>query len=450
VLYEGVTGESPFIGDTTIATLMARLGALLPEHEALGPLGEVLMWAAAPDPGERYDAAQFGLALSNLSANLPEPDPLPLVSPGSAPVAHDGDPFLMAAAVGLTPGSEQSERPAATVVAAGRSDLTELGMPTASSPDVLPIVPSSKRRRRRWPVVVAICVLVVAILGAGAAWAVSTKVFTPSSPVPVLVGRTMDGATATAATGHLQVMVANRTSSIKVPTGRIISQAPSARADGQQATLKQGSTIAVVVSTGPPLVTIPNLTTFANCTDAIAALAGVHLVGVCPPEAAAYSSTVAAGAVVDTTPATSARYGSTVTIITSKGHAPVAVPAVTGSDSTYASAAAALTAAGFVPVEAKTYSSTVPVDHVIGTTPATASVQPFGSSVSVQISRGPQPVTVPSLTGKAPSSAATALTALGLVAGGPYGPSGATTVVSTSPAGGTSVPVGSTVNVYTR
>ena len=48
VLYEGVTGESPFIGDTTVATLMARLGALLPEHEALGPLGEVLTWAAAP------------------------------------------------------------------------------------------------------------------------------------------------------------------------------------------------------------------------------------------------------------------------------------------------------------------------------------------------------------------------------------------------------------------
>ena len=39
VLYEGVTGESPFIGDTTVATLMARIGALLPEHEALGPAG---------------------------------------------------------------------------------------------------------------------------------------------------------------------------------------------------------------------------------------------------------------------------------------------------------------------------------------------------------------------------------------------------------------------------
>ena len=53
VLYEGVTGKAPFIGDTTIATLMARVGTLLPEHEALGPLNEVLVWAAAPEPDER-------------------------------------------------------------------------------------------------------------------------------------------------------------------------------------------------------------------------------------------------------------------------------------------------------------------------------------------------------------------------------------------------------------
>ena len=57
VLYEGVTGKVPFTGDTTIATLMARVGTLLPEHEALGPLNEVLVWAAAPEPDERYDAA---------------------------------------------------------------------------------------------------------------------------------------------------------------------------------------------------------------------------------------------------------------------------------------------------------------------------------------------------------------------------------------------------------
>ena len=47
------------------------------------------------------------------------------------------------------------------------------------------------------------------------------------------------------------------------------------------------------------------------------------------------------------------------------------------------------------------------------------------------------------------SNAAAALTDLGLHAGGPYGPSDSTTVVSTKPAAGSSVPVGSTVQVYT-
>ena len=79
VLYEGVTGEAPFIGDTTVATLMARVGVLLPEHEALGPLNDVLVWAAAPEPSERYDASQLGVRLKALAASLPRPG---AVAPG--------------------------------------------------------------------------------------------------------------------------------------------------------------------------------------------------------------------------------------------------------------------------------------------------------------------------------------------------------------------------------
>ena len=457
VLYEGVTGEAPFIGDTTVATLMARMGALLPEHEALGPLADVLTWAAAPDPAERYDAAQFGARLAELAGTLPEPEPLPLVTPER----DEEDPFLMAAAVGLT---AASERPGAAVRRRPEpvGDLTELGVPdalaalatapaasTASTTDAA-APPAEERRRRRWPWVVALCVLVAALLGAGTAWAVRAKVFTPSSPVPVLVGRTLPAAVAAARAEHLDVTVSSRSSSITVPAGSVVSQQPGPRTGGAPTTLKQGSAIVVVVSTGPPQVAIPNLSSFSTCNDAVQALAVVHLVGVCPPAAAQYSATVAAGAVIGTTPQGQAPYGSTVTIVTSKGHAPVAVPTVTGPTSTYASAAAALTAAGFVPQQSNLYSSTVPVNQVIGTAPPAGGAQPFGSTVTVQVSLGPQPVTVPSLDGQSPSAATAALTALGLVPGGPYGPSGATTVVSTSPSGGTSVPVGSTVDVYTK
>ena len=449
VLYEGVTGESPFIGDTTIATLMARIGALLPEHEALGPLGEVLMWAAAPDPAERYDAAQFGAKLAELTPTLPAPAPLPLVTPE----AEEEDPFVIAAAIGLTTVTERPDRRPAKAGSEPMSDLTELGLPGAIDPSG-PNIPTTagegrSRPRRKWPLVVALCVLVAALAAAGVAWAAQTQLFTPSSPVPVLVGKTLPAAAAAAKSSHLNVRVSGRESSISVPAGLVIRQQPTARAGGTSVEVKQGSTISIVVSTGLPLVDVPKVATFSSCHDAVAALDAVHLVGVCPSAAAVYDSNVGVGGVIGTQPAGQSPYGSTVTIITSKGHAPVAVPAVSGPGTTYATAAAALTAAGLVPVESQIYSSTANVGEVIATVPdPSAGPVAYQSQVTVQVSLGPEPVTVPQLVGRSPSKAVAALTALGLHAGGPYGPPDSNTVVSTSPAAGTSVPVGSTVLVY--
>ena len=49
VLYEAVTGTVPFVTDTTMGTLAARIGQPLPHNEPLGPLDDVLARAAAPD-----------------------------------------------------------------------------------------------------------------------------------------------------------------------------------------------------------------------------------------------------------------------------------------------------------------------------------------------------------------------------------------------------------------
>jgi serine/threonine-protein kinase len=184
-------------------------------------------------------------------------------------------------------------------------------------------------------------------------------------------------------------------------SGLILSQQPVAKAGSHPAMAKQGSTINVIVSRGPPPVTIPtNLSQYSNCADATQALKAVNLVGVCPDSAAQYSSSVPAGGILGSNPATSAIYGSTVTIITSKGHAPVAVPSVTGTGSSYAAAAAALTAAGFVPAQSSAYSSSIPSGQVIGTSPdPSAGPAAFGSTVTVSVSLGPQPVKVPNLTG---------------------------------------------------
>ncbi len=81
VLYEAVTGTVPFVTDTTMGTLAARIGQPLPHDPALGPLDDVLARAAAPDVAARLDAAGLAARLGALAAALPSPAPLPLVIP---------------------------------------------------------------------------------------------------------------------------------------------------------------------------------------------------------------------------------------------------------------------------------------------------------------------------------------------------------------------------------
>jgi beta-lactam-binding protein with PASTA domain/tRNA A-37 threonylcarbamoyl transferase component Bud32 len=466
VLVEAVTGSVPFVGDTTLSTLMARVGALLPEHPALGPLHDVLMWAAAPDPDERFDAAALGVRLQALAVALPPAGPLPLAGTAT------GD--LGPAARGLVTAW-------APVGAAGLADATELGAPPLApgrsgrttsgtvrrdvgAPPPLPgraggrgwpgradaIPGPAVQRRRRWPKVLAVLALVAAVVAGGAVYAVRTQLFVPSHPVPDLVGRSIAGAERATAGDHFRVVGRSTAYSITVPAGRIVSQRPAASTAAHRVTAKQGATIVVVVSKGKPPVTIPDLTTYSSCKDAVKALAALHLVGTCPASAAQYSSSVPAGGIVGTSPTGHAPYGSTVVIVTSKGHAPVVVPAVaTGSGSTYAAAKAALAAAGFVVTEHHVYSSTVPADAVVGTTPdATAGPQPFGSTVTVDVSLGPQPVPVPNVVGDTVGQATAALQAQGLVVGNVYGPAGGH-VFLTDPGQGTTELPGTAVTLYT-
>src|SRR5205823_12312033 len=79
VLIEAVTGEVPFAADTTIATLMARVGARLDPPASLGPLGPVVARAAAPEPADRIDAGELVRELDRAAPQLPPPEPLPSV-----------------------------------------------------------------------------------------------------------------------------------------------------------------------------------------------------------------------------------------------------------------------------------------------------------------------------------------------------------------------------------
>jgi serine/threonine-protein kinase len=81
-LHEAVTGTLPFRHDSTVASLSARVGRLMPVSADLGPLASVFERAGRPEADERATAAQFGKALVQAAAKLPRPDPLPLLSTG--------------------------------------------------------------------------------------------------------------------------------------------------------------------------------------------------------------------------------------------------------------------------------------------------------------------------------------------------------------------------------
>lgn len=81
-LHEAVSGTLPFKADSTVATLSARVGRLMPVSADLGPLASVLERAGRPDADDRSSAAEFGKALVGAASKLPRPEPLPLFATG--------------------------------------------------------------------------------------------------------------------------------------------------------------------------------------------------------------------------------------------------------------------------------------------------------------------------------------------------------------------------------
>ena len=439
VLYEAVTGVVPFAADTVLATLMGRVGARLPGHDGLGPLAAVLDAAAAPERDDRIDAAAFAERLRAVAADMPAPEPLPLAGPGGR--------GLLAGA-GTSGGSGR---------APGADELTEHGIVPRrgagpgsagdeSSGDMLAVAnavgvaePAGRGRRRGVALRVALVVLAVALLVGGAAFGVvQGKLLVPSHALPRITGKTPASATAALRKDHLSLRVVARRSSVTVPVGVILRQIPAA---GTQ--LKEGTTVDVVVSSGPPPVPVPTLSSVTgDCTAVTSVLQAAKLVADCTHQS---STTVAKGSVIDWSPKGQAPLGSHVHVVVSSGPPIETIPSLTGS--TCAGATTTLQALGLVAQCANVYNATVPNGQVVDWSPTGQA--PQGTTVTVHISQGPPPVPVPNVVGMTVAQAITALEDVGLVPGSDQGPLGGH-VFATNPPVGTSVPQGSSITLYSK
>ncbi len=79
-LIEAITGKVPFAGDSTVSTLSARVGKLMPVTADMGSLAAVLERAGRPDGEDRWTAAEFATALVQAAEKLPRPEPIPIMA----------------------------------------------------------------------------------------------------------------------------------------------------------------------------------------------------------------------------------------------------------------------------------------------------------------------------------------------------------------------------------
>ena len=461
VLYEAVTGTVPFVTDTTMGTLAARIGQPLPHHEDLGPLDEVLARAAAPEASARLDAAGLAARLGALAAALPSAAPLPLVFhhvEDSAPINGFHPPGVseLTDSGVLIPGVATSTL-SSTAIA---PSISAAPIGTKAGPgeifDAEPLGgragPGGKKPRRprtgltgkSWWLIAAGAVALV-LLAAGLYIAFGTNVLTPSHPTPDLVNKSLADARASVAKVHMNLKEGPPIKSTTVGAGDVISQTPKAGI-----TQKEGSTVTVVVSDGVPDVSVPSLANM-TCAQAVPALQAVHLNAACT--GGTYDNNVPATIIVSwsigSTPnPTKAPYGSTITIVPSLGHQPATVPSIP-TTYTYAQAQAALQAVGLTPTQTTSTSPTVAAGNVISTSPASGAQAPYGSQVTVTVSTGPPTTTVPNVQGDTVAQASAALTAAQLSPSGVSGnPTG--TVTGTQPSIGSTVPTGSSIQLFTQ
>jgi serine/threonine-protein kinase len=449
VLYEALSGTVPFVADTTQGTIMARIGSPLPPHEALGPLDDVLARAAAPEALARLDAAGFAARLGALASALPTPEPLALHPPDHvAPAPLNGfRPPDVSELTQVPP--PVSKKPAPVGTRAGPGEIFDAepsmsGKRSDGSAAGPAIAVRRKSRRTMWWII-GVVVLVLA-LAAGALVAVHEKLFTPSHPVPTLTGLTLDQARTASGKDHFTLKVEKGVQSITIHEGVIIGQTPKV---GK--VLKQGAVLSVVPSLGPPSVAVPSLTGM-TCDQAVGALKADHLQGDCVTSQ--FSDTIQNGVLIswsyqgEQNPA-KAPYGSTIDIVPSKGHGPVAVPTSISQADTYNDALVLLQAVGLTGTQASAPNNTVPVGDVISLNPPSSTLVPYGSTVTVTVSTGPPTVQVPNVIGDTVTQATTALQSAGLnVAGVQGNPNGM--AQGTIPPTDSTVPTGSSVTILTH
>ncbi|MCT1635348.1 Stk1 family PASTA domain-containing Ser/Thr kinase [Corynebacterium pseudodiphtheriticum] len=425
VLYEAITGGTPFQGETPFAVAYQHVqedvtppSERMPEIDlaptALLNVDAVVMTSMAKHPGDRYQsAAEMGQDLELLSRGSVTQAARAHVAPSQEqfPTQTVGYPETRAAqpqqaypetAMAGAPGPASAAGTAAGAAGALPANAAgaHTGPPTATTAK-----PSS---HLRW--LVAFIVIALLVIGAGYAWSVlndrdsrrqsDNLAQSETVSVPNIIGLERNEAIAKLEEVGLRPEIVDAPDP-EIPERHVVRTNPSV---GSQ--LQRNTTVTVTVSTGKEDTQVPRL---VNMTpqEASAALAEVGL-ELEPEVDEEFSDSIEQGRITRHEPAAGANLpkGSRVRVTISRGPeiVDVRVPSLTGMK--WSQARETLESLGFVP-KPQFVDSLEPADRVLGVDGA-GQMRPEGSDVRVEVSNGLL-TTMPDITRKNRSQALNAL-----------------------------------------
>jgi eukaryotic-like serine/threonine-protein kinase len=440
VLYEMLTGRVPFDAESAVSIALKHVSEAPPPMTVFNPavpaeLEQVVMWALNKNPVDRpANADQFITALEQARTAIQSGE-------------RGQRTASMAALAGVAAG-RYAAAAAASGVAAAAPPIGTDGYDGSETGPVPPPDEEPPHRRRVWPWLVPLLVLLLAgggvaaylllrpqkvvvpavvkedlntartqlqnagfavgspiqVTGTQKAGTViaqdpqggtkakegSTVSLTVSSgpgntPVPTVVGETLAQAKSSLEIANLKPGNVLKQSSTTVAADRVIDSSPAAGSS-----VPVGSKVTLIVSTGPPAVQVPDVTS----EDVGQAKATLQSRGFNVNTTDQVTSSATPGTVLSQDPAggRSVPSGSTVTLIIAKAPPTVAVPNVVGK--TTGAANATLGAAGFPATQQQqTVTDQTQNGVVLGQNPAASTQAKKGTTVTIVIGKYVAPTT---------------------------------------------------------
>jgi beta-lactam-binding protein with PASTA domain/predicted Ser/Thr protein kinase len=428
VLYELLTGKTPFEGDTPVEIAMKHLSTAPKPPSKLRPdippeLDMVVLRALAKNPDDRYQSAD------EMEADLDRVARGARVSAATVDTATQVLRRPPAAAAAVEAGT------AATMIAAPPPTRTRVA--PAAVVEEEEIEERAGPERPLWPwLVAAAFVIAAAIAGFFVYQELGSS--TPQEPVKLYVGEPLAQAKRQITNANL-VAVVKKGPNTRYKQGIVFKQDPAAGSH-----VDKGGTVTIWKSTGPPKVQVPNV----KGEQWAAAQQALVNAGLKPVKFGVPGSTKGKVTATDPPGGKSVPKGSKVRVNVMSGPVLGAVPGVVGL--TESDAIAKLEAAGFS-ANPSFVDSTATKDQVVAQSPAPGSKEAKGTSVKLSVSNGPPQATVTTVVGYTAQQAAQTLEREGFQVTQQYvsvtDPNQDGIVRSQNPPGGTREDTGSTVTI---